>query len=391
MSYGKITEEGIAQLHGRIGKEFPIEQPFIRHINQDSITHVLRGIGDMNPLYLDPEYAATGPYGKLIAPPAVFYAAAWGSWDLRRGEGLPGVHGLHSGDKWTYYRPAFAGDEIHATKKLTKADPMEGRLGGTAMLMQVREIKYFNQNDELVAIQEMPVVRVEREAAQQKGKYADIKSATYTPEEIAQIDSELDKEQPTGAETRHFEDVEIGEAVDQIIKGPLTVPDMITWLQGIGSPHVRSGKFWLEYRKMSPKVAVPDPTSGVLMPVERVHWDSFMAGEVGMPAAYDYGSQRGGFATYFMTNWISDAGWLAKMDFQFRGMFFLGDVMRMNGKVVDKWRGAKTGTGYVEVEFNSMNQRGDDIMPGRGIAALPSTETGAVQFPVDVEADGRAD
>ncbi len=390
MSYGKISDEAVAQLHGRIGKEHPISQPFIRYVNQDSITHVARGIGDMNPLYVDPEYAANGPYGKLIAPPALFYAAAWGSWDLRRGEGLPGVHGLHSGDKWWYFRPVFAGDEIHATKTLIKADPMEGRLGGKAMLMQVREIKYFNQDDEIVAIQEMPVIRVEREAARKKGKYSDIKPATYTEEEIAQIDTELDLEFPRGSETRYFEDVEIGESVEQVIKGPLTVPDMITWLQGIGSPHIRSGKYWREYRKVSPKVAVPNPVSGILEPVERVHWDSFMAAEVGMPAAYDYGSQRGGFATYFMTNWVSDAGWLANLDFQFRGMFFLGDVIRISGKVIDKWQGTTTGTGYVEVEFSSINQRGDDVMPGRGVVALPSRKEGPVKFPVDVDADGRS-
>jgi hypothetical protein len=57
--------------------------------------------------------------------------------------------------------------------------------------------------------------------------------------------------------------------------------------------------------------------------------------------------------------------------------------------VIDKWRGALTGTGYVQVKFSSINQRGDDIMPGTGTFALPSLETGPIRFPVDVEADGR--
>jgi hypothetical protein len=81
---------------------------------------------------------------------------------------------------------------------------------------------------------------------------------------------------------------------------------------------------------------------------------------------------------------------VAELDFQYRGMFFNGDVFHINGEVVDKWRGAKTGTGYVKVEFHTTNNRGDDIMPGSGIMALPSEQSGPVEFPVDVREDGRA-
>jgi acyl dehydratase len=388
--YGKITEDAVARLRNRMGKTFPIEYPYLRYVNQDSITHVARSIGDMNPLYVDPAYAAGTRYGTLVAPPAIFYALAWGSWDLRRGQGLPGVHGLHSGDTWWYFRPVLAGDELHATKKLIRADPMEGRLAGKKMFVQADEISFYNQRDELVAIQHMPVIRAEREESKKRGKYTDIKKSTYTDEELAQIDAELDDETPRGGEPRYWEKTQVGEAVDQVLKGPLTLPDMVTWLQGIGSPHVRSGKYWLEYRKSSPKVAVKDPVTGIPQAVERVHWDDYMAAEIGMPSAYDYGSQRGGYATYFATNWVSDEGWVCNLDFQFRGMFFNGDVFRTSGEVVDKWRGAKTGTGYVKVKFKSINNRGEDIMPGTLIAALPSEETGPVQFPVDVREDGRA-
>lgn len=388
--YGKITEEAVARLRARLGKTFPIQYPYLRHVNEDSIAHVARAIGDTNPLYVDPDYARGTRYGAQVAPPALFYALAWGSWDLRRGQGLPGVHGLHSGDTWWYFRPVLAGDELHATKKLIRADPMEGRLAGKKMFIQADEISFYNQRDELVAIQHMPVIRAEREESKKRGKYTNIQKATYTDEEFEQIDREFDAETPRGGNPRYWEKTEIGEPVDQVIKGPLTLPDMVTWLQGIGSPHVRTGKYWLEYRQSSPKVAVKDPATGIPQAVERVHWDDYMAAEIGMPAAYDYGSQRGGYATYFATNWVGDEGWVANLDFQFRGMFFNGDVFRTSGEVVDKWRGAKSGTGYVKVKFKSVNNRGEDIMPGTMVAALPSEETGPLQFPVDVREDGRA-
>jgi hypothetical protein len=104
-----------------------------------------------------------------------------------------------------------------------------------------------------------------------------------------------------------------------VVKGPLTVSDMISWLQGVGSPHVPAGKYWLAYREQSPKVAVTDPDTGIPQAVERVHWDEYLAAEVGMPSAYDYGSQRGGYASYFGTQWTGDDGWLAELDVQYRG------------------------------------------------------------------------
>ena len=389
--YGKITEEAVARLRSRLGKTFPIEQPYVRSVNRDNTVRAARAVGDDNPLYTDPAYAATTRFGRLVAPPALLYGAAWGSWDLRRGQGLPGVHGLHCGDQWRYLRPLLEGDEIHATKELVRAEPMQGRLAGDKMFIQADEICYYNQNDELMAVQVMPVIRAEREESKKRGKYAEIPRATYTAAEIEQIDDELAHELPRGAVPRYWEDTEIGEAVDPVVKGPLTLPDMVTWLQAIGSPHVRSGKYWQQYRKQSPKVAVLDPDTGIPQAVERVHWDNFMAAEIGMPAAYDYGSQRGGYATYFATNWVGDDGWVAELDFQFRGMFFNGDVFRMSGEVVDRWQGAKTGTGYVKVQFRSINNRGDDIMPGFGIMALPSKNNGPVDFPVDVRADDRRD
>lgn len=387
--YGKITDEAVQQLRNRMGKTFPIQYPYLRHVNQDSITRVARAIGDTNSLYVDPEYARNTRFGKLVAPPAIFYALAWGSLDLRRGQGLPGVHGLHSGDRWRLLRPVFEGDELHATKELIKAEPMEGRLAGKKMFIQEDEICFYNQNDELVAIQNFPVVRAEREEAKSRGKYSNVQKATYTDEEIAQIDKELEEEVPRGGTPRHWEDTEVGQPIDPVVKGPLTLPDMVTWLQAIGSPHVRTGKYWMEYRKSSPKVAVKDPVTGIPQAVERVHWDDYMAAEIGMPAAYDYGSQRGGYALYWGTNWVGDDGWVAEMKYQFRGMFFNGDVFRVRGEVVDKWRGAKTGTGYVAAKFGSINQRGEDIMPGTAVFALPTQADGPVQFPVDVAADGR--
>jgi acyl dehydratase len=161
--YGRITEEGLEQLRGWMNIEHPIEEPFIRYVNADSIRHVARAIGDMNPLWIDPAHARTSRFGRLAARPAFLYGVSWGAWDRRRGEGSPGVHGLHSRDCWTYYRPILDGDEIHAVKMLVGLEEKSGTYAGRSVI-QTGLFRYFNQRDELVAKCLMSAFRVERHA-----------------------------------------------------------------------------------------------------------------------------------------------------------------------------------------------------------------------------------
>jgi acyl dehydratase len=304
---------------------------------------------------------------------------------MRRGEGLPGVHGLHASDRWVYHRPLLDGDEVHATKEMVALDERTGSYAGRS-LMQVREMRYYNQRDELVATCRMSAVRTERDKGKEKGKYASIPKARYSDEEIAQIDAETAAEEVRGATPRYWEDVRVGEAVHPIVRGPLTVADMIAWMMGIGSPHIRSGQYWLAYRRQSPKVAVKDPETGIPQAVERVHWDPFMAAEIGMPAPYDYGSQRGAWATHLMTNWAGDDGWVCEVFAKYRYMNFIGDTVRIGGTVLRKWQG-KSGIGYVECEISGMNQRGENIMPGTAVVALPLRGKPLPNAPIDHVSD----
>ena len=387
-TYGRITDAAVEEVRRRIGRVFPIEEPFVRYVNSDSIRHAARAIGDANPLWIDAAHAKTSRYGRRMAPPALLYAVTWGSWDMRRGEGLPGVHGLHAHDRWTYYRPLLEGDEVRATKVMIALEERTGKYAGRSM-MQVREFKYYNQHDEPVARCVMSAVRAERHAGKEVGKYMSIPKAKYSEDEIHAIDAATGAEDVRGANPRYWEDVAVGDTIVPVVRGPLTVADMIAWMMGVGSPHIRSGQYWLQYRRQSPKIAVKDPETGIPQAVERVHWDSFMAAEIGMPAPYDYGSQRGAWATHLMTNWAGDDGWVAEVFAKFRGMNFLGDTVWIRGRVVDRWRGAHSGIGYVGCEIEGVNQRGENIMPGTAVVALPSKGVPLPAGPIDHEADGR--
>ena len=118
----KITDEGIAKIRTRIGQGFPGRRPWRTEASADAIYHLAYAIGDLNPLYIDPEYAEKSRWGRLVAPPIMIQ-----SMDTLRAvghsglpEGLPGVHSIWSGCHYEWERPLLEGDR-------TDMDVVSGR------------------------------------------------------------------------------------------------------------------------------------------------------------------------------------------------------------------------------------------------------------------------
>jgi acyl dehydratase len=114
--HGRITDEGIAKLRARIGKGFPGRRPWRTEVTRDAIYHLALAIGDLNPLYLDDEYARKTRWGTLLAPPIIVQ-----SMDTLRAvghsglpEGLPGVHSIWTGSLYEWERPVKLGDRLRA-------------------------------------------------------------------------------------------------------------------------------------------------------------------------------------------------------------------------------------------------------------------------------------
>ena len=62
--FPKITEEGLDDLRQRIGVKIGVTvEPWCYEATRDNIRHYAHGIGDDNPLWCDPEYAAKTRYG----------------------------------------------------------------------------------------------------------------------------------------------------------------------------------------------------------------------------------------------------------------------------------------------------------------------------------------
>ena len=102
--YAKITDQALESLRKLIG--VPIVdtvEPWCYEATRDNIRHYANGIGDDNPLWCDPEYAARTAYGDVIAPPSFAFALS----RILSGYvgGLPGVHAMWAGAYLTWHQP----------------------------------------------------------------------------------------------------------------------------------------------------------------------------------------------------------------------------------------------------------------------------------------------
>jgi len=72
-----ISDAALDDLRKRIGVKIGRTlEPWCYEATRDNIRHYAHGIGDDNPLWCDPEYARTTPYGEIIAPHRLFSRVA---------------------------------------------------------------------------------------------------------------------------------------------------------------------------------------------------------------------------------------------------------------------------------------------------------------------------
>jgi len=375
-SHGSINDEMIARSRSRIGQVWrPTEPYFNVAAVKDTIRHFVNGVGDVNPLFRDHNYAKKTKYGRLVAPPCFLYSVYWPSGG---GSFMPGIHAWHSGNEWEWFRPILEGDEF--TFEVTLKDVVEkkSRMAGR-IFIGYDETVYRNQRGEVAAKAIGWAVLAGRAESGKTGKYSDIPKASYTSEEISTIYSSYDKEEIRGANPRYWEDVQIGEELTPVVKGPLTLRDINTWLIGAGSPYMRAHRIFYEYEKRHPAVGMIDSQTGAVDVPELVHMEDSRAQEIGIPGAYDYGAERMSWMGHLLTNWLGDDGFVWKMHGSLRRFNVIGDTTWCKGKVTKKY--VVEGKCCVDIECWGENQRGEITMPGKATVILPSRIHGSVIYP----------
>lgn len=364
----RITDEALAELRSRMGKIDPA-RAWNTLASLDAIVHFANGVGDDNPLFRDPDYARKTKYGRVIAPPTFVYTFCSAGFGPAHG-GLPGIYSLFSEDVFEFYHPVFEGGRYSADEELVGVEVKNSEWGGRAV-HQFVENRFRDQNGTIAAKKTVRRIRAERQATREHKKYAPWEPYRYSDEEIRQIAAAYLNEFRRGADVLYWEDVPAeGTEIPAVVKGPLTVTEMVTWCMGWGSPMCKANKFtWLYYDK-HPEAAIFDPETNVPDLAEAAHWDAKRAQRGGVPGPYDLGPQRVSWYAQMLTNWIGDEGWLSRLAVQVRRPNLVGDTTWLHGRITQKRR--ENGKHLVDLDVWAVNQRGETHSHGAATIILPS-------------------
>lgn len=382
----QVTDEDIDRMRARIGTEVPIQDPYNRVATPDAIRHYGYGIGDENPLFCDETYARKTRWGGIIAPP--YFVETMGisrakeipreARERSRGA-LSGVHSWYSGDRVELCLPVHAGDRMTVRVYIADVTVKESEFAGRTV-HTTRRYEWVNQRGQLVAIADRLYVAGGREKTPgERKKYAELARQLYTEEEIRRIEEMYDKETRRGATPLFWEDVEVGQEIPDLVKGPLTISDIIAFDMGRGSPYIRAHRRAYLYRKRHP-AAYPLDEFGVPDVVERVHWSEELARRTGNPAPYDYGAQRFAWLCQLMTNWMGDEGFLRRFKVELRQFNYVGDTTWCKGKILEKYE--EESQHLVKCEVRCQDQRDRVTARGETVVALPSHLTGPVKLTI---------
>ena len=357
-----------------VGKQQVALEAWNHIVTADAIWHFALGVGDDNPLWSDQRYGARSPYGEIIAPPAYLYSHTSGPRDPEKTgftaieTCLPGVLGLWASERWLWHRPVFVGEGISGATGLDSVvvNP-PGKFGGRSVT-QVDKCVFATDAGEVIAESYMTIKRFEREQVRSNQRYLNRPLAKYTQEDRDRFARQYESEatQRRGSDPRYVEDARIGDSVGPILKGPLTVANMMGYLMGQGAPMTTTNRIHNHYLNLFPQTLMVHPESGVAENYETPHWDAAFARLSGLPAGYDFGSQRFSWFAHLVTDWAGDHGMLADLEMKLIMPNLIGDVHWLAGSVSGLEANIAT------LSLTSTNQLGDTTAVAQAKVRLPN-------------------
>ncbi|MDB5583592.1 MAG: hypothetical protein JWR80_8768 [Bradyrhizobium sp.] len=389
----QLTDESIDLMRRRIGFPNPtlrtgaVDEPWNIAATADAIRRYALCIGDDNPLYCRPDHAATSRWGQTIAPPGFEKSMGLNRNPVMDPEeakvtskALRGVQLFHSGGENFYYAPIVEGTILHRSRYVKNVEDKQSEFSGRSAVV-TNGLCLWDQNDQVVVDGVDWFIHAERKKSGKSDKYVRDEPAHYTDEDLAEIEAAYDAEYRRGADTLWFEDVVPGTALPRMVKGPLTVTDLISLHMGAG---------WLIYGNWPNRLAYENRKKmrgfysrdefNAWDTIQRVHWDKDLAQKVGVRMMYDIGPVRQFHVSNFLTNYVGDDAWIHRVKFEFRRFNYMGDVTWLTGEITEARVDENLGP-LIEIALRGTSQRGAENVRATSTVLLPSRKYGPVRLP----------
>jgi acyl dehydratase len=392
---GQITDESVELMRRRIGYPNPTIRAGIHGgawneiATADAVRRWSLCMGDDNPFFIDPAYAAGTRWGQTIAPTC--FEKSMGILRTKEvpeelketNKALRGVQLFYSGGENFYYKPITEGVKLYRAKWVDKVEVKESQFAGRSAIVS-NALSLYDADDVVYSDGVEWYVHAERrkraEGEEKKAKEPHV-PAHYTDEQLAEIEAAYDAEYVRGADTLYIEDVEVGQKLPRMVKGPLTITDLINFHMGAG---------WLIYGIWPYRLAYENRKNlrgfysknkyGAWDAVQRVHWDGDLAREVGLDDIYDIGALRQTMVSHYLHNYVGDDAWVYRIRYEFRNFNYMGDITWLTGEILEKRVDPVLGP-LIEMSVTGTNQRGKENIRGSATVLIASRETGLCKLP----------
>jgi acyl dehydratase len=345
-----------------VGCVAPDIEPGIDVASWINVSRFAEATGDENPLYTDVQYGANSAHHTMLAPPtfvlAVRMPGSAGAADLME-------HQLTGALTWQHLSwddTIRLGDTLtgrvcvsDVTRRFTRTGQARGcvvstveyQRGGTGIARGWAEVEFA---------EELPRRSIHR----------------YDPASVEQMARELDAERPPrGAVPRFWSEVNVGDTTPAVLKGPLTLADLMVWVFAEGRP-VRAGNLrHTRLAELEGRRAVNPLTGWPAWDRAETSLDSSATDPCGPSAP---GGLLFALAGQHVTHWMGDDAFLRQLSVRILQPFGYGDALRLSGTVIDRYLQtdeAKARYHAITLRAIGTNQVGEPVVEAHAVVFLP--------------------
>jgi len=379
-----------SDLDNYMGQPLPVHQ-LREPIAINDIRRWVQAMHYPNPLHFDPDYAAAGRWGRVVAPQSFVAATeiAHGVWPANIGK-IANSALIFGGDEWWFFGPQiYPGEHIKCYPI-----PFDYKVTNTSFAgptcFQRGDTTYINMQGDRVAIQRSTTIRYNVENARKQKAFGNEEDPAWSDADLATLDAKkvtfIKSIQALGHAKRLFSSVKPGDQFVTNVLGPHSLPSFATEWRAFPFTTWYGARrdFWsadqfaeagyaddFQGNEGDPVMERfnPELTDGAYYGPSRGHLQPQWARKIGMARGYGYGASMGAWMIDYLAAWAGEWGFVSHIKAQYRNPAFTGDATFLNGAVTGvKQDGDK---GVVTAEVVMTTQTGQVMAKAAAEITLP--------------------